>query len=77
MNQDNLPNSTPQAVFRSAFDEIEKPHPEVFNVLLQLIDEGRLTDGKGRVVNFKNTIIILTSNIGSQFVEKMESIGFF
>ncbi|MFA5931784.1 MAG: AAA family ATPase [Candidatus Paceibacterota bacterium] len=58
------------------FDEIEKAHPEVFNMLLQLIDEGRLTDGKGRVVNFKNTIIILTSNIGSQFVEKMESIGF-
>jgi ATP-dependent Clp protease ATP-binding subunit ClpC len=45
-------------------------------MLLQVIDEGRLTDGKGRVVNFKNTIIILTSNIGSQFVEKMESIGF-
>jgi ATP-dependent Clp protease ATP-binding subunit ClpB len=58
------------------FDEIEKAHPEVFNVLLQVIDEGRLTDGKGRVVNFKNTIIILTSNLGSQFVEKMESIGF-
>jgi ATP-dependent Clp protease ATP-binding subunit ClpB len=58
------------------FDEIEKAHPEVFNVLLQLIDEGRLTDGKGRVINFKNSIIILTSNIGSQFVEKMESIGF-
>ena len=58
------------------FDEIEKAHPEVFNVLLQVIDEGRLTDGKGRVVNFKNAIIILTSNIGSQFVEKMESIGF-
>ncbi|MBU0999375.1 AAA family ATPase [Patescibacteria group bacterium] len=58
------------------FDEIEKAHPEIFNTLLQVIDEGRLTDGKGRVVNFKNTIIILTSNIGSQFVEKMESIGF-
>jgi ATP-dependent Clp protease ATP-binding subunit ClpC len=58
------------------FDEIEKAHPEVFNMLLQLLDEGRLTDGKGRVVNFKNTIIILTSNIGSQFVEKMEAIGF-
>jgi ATP-dependent Clp protease ATP-binding subunit ClpA len=58
------------------FDEIEKAHPEVFNMLLSVIDEGRLTDGKGRVVNFKNTIIILTSNIGSQFVEKMESIGF-
>ncbi len=58
------------------FDEIEKAHPEVFNLLLQVIDEGRLTDGKGRIVNFKNTIIILTSNIGSQFIEKMESIGF-
>jgi len=58
------------------FDEIEKAHPEVFNLLLSVLDEGRLTDGKGRVVNFKNTIIILTSNIGSQFVEKMESIGF-
>ena len=58
------------------FDEIEKAHPEVFNVLLQVIDEGRLTDGKGRVVNFKNAIIILTSNLGSQFVQKMESIGF-
>ena len=52
------------------FDEIEKAHPEVFNMLLQVLDEGRLTDGKGRVVNFKNTIIILTSNIGSQFIEK-------
>src|SRR3989339_437362 len=58
------------------FDEIEKAHPEVFNILLSVIDEGRLTDGKGRVVNFKNAIIVLTSNIGSQFVEKMESIGF-
>jgi ATP-dependent Clp protease ATP-binding subunit ClpB len=58
------------------FDEIEKAHPEVFNILLQILDEGRLTDGKGRVVNFKNTVIILTSNIGSQFIEKMESIGF-
>jgi len=58
------------------FDEIEKAHPEVFNILLQILDEGRLTDGKGRVVNFKNAVIILTSNIGSQFIEKMESIGF-
>jgi len=58
------------------FDEIEKAHPEVFNVLLQVLDEGRLTDAKGRVVNFKNTIIILTSNIGSQFIEKMETLGF-
>ena len=58
------------------FDEIEKAHPEVFNVLLQVLDEGRLTDAKGRVVNFKNTVIILTSNIGSQFIEKMETLGF-
>lgn len=58
------------------FDEIEKAHPEVFNVLLQVLDEGRMTDAKGRVVNFKNSIIIMTSNIGSQFIEKMETIGF-
>jgi len=50
------------------FDEIEKAHPDVFNVLLQMMDDGRLTDGKGRVVDFKNTIIIMTSNIGSQFL---------
>lgn len=58
------------------FDEIEKAHPEIFNILLQVLDEGRLTDSKGRVVNFKNTIIILTSNIGSNFIQKMESLGF-
>jgi ATP-dependent Clp protease ATP-binding subunit ClpB len=58
------------------FDEIEKAHPEVFNILLQVLDNGRLTDAKGRIVNFKNTIIILTSNIGAQFIDKMEKIGF-
>lgn len=58
------------------FDEIEKAHPEVFNILLQVLDSGHLTDGKGRKVNFKNTIIILTSNIGSEFLDKMTSIGF-
>lgn len=58
------------------FDEIEKAHPEVFNILLQVLDDGRLTDSKGRVVNFKNTVIIMTSNIGSEFVDKMETIGF-
>ncbi len=58
------------------FDEIEKAHPEVFNILLQVLDEGRLTDSKGRIVNFKNTIIIMTSNIGGQFIQKMETIGF-
>ena len=58
------------------FDEVEKAHPEVFNILLQVLDEGRLTDAKGRVVNFKNTVIILTSNIGSNFIEKMETLGF-
>lgn len=58
------------------FDEIEKAHPEVFNILLQVLDEGRLTDAKGRVVNFKNTVIIMTSNIGSEYIDKMQTIGF-
>jgi ATP-dependent Clp protease ATP-binding subunit ClpB len=50
------------------FDEIEKAHPDVFNVLLQVLDDGRLTDGKGRVVSFKNTVIIMTSNLGSEWI---------
>jgi ATP-dependent Clp protease ATP-binding subunit ClpB len=58
------------------FDEIEKAHPEVFNILLQVLDDGRLTDSKGRTVNFKNTVIILTSNIGGEYIDKMERIGF-
>lgn len=58
------------------FDEIEKAHPEVFNILLQVLDNGRLTDSKGRVVNFRNTIIIMTSNIGAQHIERMERLGF-
>jgi ATP-dependent Clp protease ATP-binding subunit ClpB len=58
------------------FDEVEKAHPEVFNLLLQVLDEGKLTDNKGRVANFKNTIIIMTSNIGSQFIQKMQGFGF-
>lgn len=58
------------------FDEIEKAHPEVFNILLQVLDSGHLTDGKGRKVNFKNTIIILTSNIGAEYMDRMVSIGF-
>ncbi len=58
------------------FDEIEKAHPEVFNVLLQVLDDGQLTDSKGRKVNFKNSIIIMTSNLGSQYIQKMETIGF-
>jgi ATP-dependent Clp protease ATP-binding subunit ClpB len=53
------------------FDEIEKAHPEVFNVFLQIMDDGRLTDGKGRVVDFKNTIIIMTSNVGSSYLQDM------
>ena len=58
------------------FDEIEKAHPEVFNVLLQVLDNGRLTDAKGRTVNFKNSIIIMTSNIGANYIDKMEKMGF-
>jgi len=58
------------------FDEIEKANPEVFNILLQVLDSGHLTDGKGRKVNFKNTIIVLTSNIGAEFIDRMANIGF-
>jgi ATP-dependent Clp protease ATP-binding subunit ClpB len=58
------------------FDEIEKAHPEVFNILLQVLDNGYLTDAKGRRVNFRNTIIIMTSNIGAQYIDKMEQLGF-
>ena len=58
------------------FDEIEKAHPDVFNVLLQVLDDGRLTDNKGRLVNFKNTIIIMTSNLGSSLIrERMEGLN--
>ncbi len=57
------------------FDEIEKAHPDVFNVLLQVLDDGRLTDNKGRTVNFKNTIIIMTSNLGSQLIRENEEAG--
>ena len=57
-------------------DEIEKAHPEVFNILLQILDRGRLTDAKGRIVNFKNSIIIMTSNIGSEYLQKMAEFGF-
>ncbi len=58
------------------FDEIEKAHPDVFNIMLQILDEGRLTDSKGRLVDFKNTIIILTSNVGATEVKKTQSLGF-
>ena len=50
------------------FDEVEKAHPDVFNILLQILDDGRITDSQGRTVDFKNTIIILTSNLGSQYL---------
>ncbi len=58
------------------FDEIEKAHPEVFDVLLQILDDGRLTDSKGRVVSFKNTVLILTSNVGAQRVKEVGTLGF-
>src|SRR5204863_439504 len=54
------------------FDEIEKAHPDVFNVLLQVLDDGRLTDGQGRTVDFRNTLIIMTSNLGSEFLAIQE-----
>lgn len=58
------------------FDEIEKAHPDVFNALLQVLDDGRLTDSKGRLVNFRNTILIMTSNVGARDLEKKNAIGF-
>jgi ATP-dependent Clp protease ATP-binding subunit ClpB len=56
------------------FDEIEKAHPDTFNVLLQVLDDGRLTDGKGRVVSFRNTVIIMTSNLGSQWIAESSGV---
>jgi ATP-dependent Clp protease ATP-binding subunit ClpC len=58
------------------FDEIEKAHPEVWNALLQILDDGRLTDGQGRVVDFRNTVLIMTSNLGTEFVTSGGSLGF-
>lgn len=58
------------------FDEIEKAHPEVWNALLQILDDGRLTDGQGRVVDFRNTVLIMTSNLGTEFVKKGGTLGF-
>ncbi|MDA9370483.1 ATP-dependent Clp protease ATP-binding subunit [Gloeomargaritaceae cyanobacterium AH-226-B11] len=58
------------------FDEVEKAHPDVFNLLLQILDDGRLTDSKGRVIDFKNTLIIMTSNIGSKIIERESGINF-
>jgi ATP-dependent Clp protease ATP-binding subunit ClpC len=57
-------------------DEIEKAHPEVFNSLLQILDDGRLTDGHGRTVDFKNTVVIMTSNVGAEFIRRQMSLGF-
>ncbi|NLJ59267.1 MAG: ATP-dependent Clp protease ATP-binding subunit [Tissierellia bacterium] len=58
------------------FDEIEKAHPDVFNILLQILDDGRLTDSKGRTVDFKNTVIIMTSNVGASRIKKQKTLGF-
>ena len=58
------------------FDEIEKAHPEVWNSLLQILDDGRLTDGQGRVVNFRNTVLIMTSNLGTEYIRKSGTLGF-
>jgi ATP-dependent Clp protease ATP-binding subunit ClpC len=58
------------------FDEIEKAHPEVFNILLQILEDGRLTDGKGKTVDFKNTIVIMTSNVGASTIKKQKTLGF-
>ena len=57
------------------FDEVEKAHPDVFNILLQVLEDGRLTDGHGRVVNFKNSVVIMTSNIGSAMIQELTQEG--
>jgi ATP-dependent Clp protease ATP-binding subunit ClpB len=57
------------------FDEVEKAHPDVFNILLQILDDGRLTDGKGRTVDFSNTVVIMTSNLGSHYLQQIDDIG--
>jgi hypothetical protein len=57
-------------------DEIEKAHPDVFNILLQVLDEGHLTDNYGRVIDFKNTVVIMTSNVGARDLTKTKSLGF-
>ncbi len=58
------------------FDEIEKAHPEVWNALLQILDDGRMTDGQGNVVDFRNTVLIMTSNLGTEYVRKSGTLGF-
>ena len=58
------------------FDEIEKAHPDVFNVLLQILEDGRLTDGQGHTVDFRNTVLIMTSNVGTQFIQRQNRLGF-
>ena len=58
------------------FDEIEKAHPDVWNMLLQILEEGKLTDNVGRVVNFRNTIILMTSNVGSDIIRRQSTLGF-
>ncbi|MCA9978005.1 MAG: AAA family ATPase, partial [Anaerolineales bacterium] len=58
------------------FDEIEKAHPDVWNALLQLLDDGRLTDGQGRAVNFRNAVVVMTSNVGTSFVKRAGALGF-
>src|SRR5699024_12153570 len=58
------------------FDEVEKAHSDVFNILLQVLDDGRLTDGHGRTVDFRNTVIVMTSNLGSQLIQELADTGY-
>ena len=74
---DNLPRRSDERPYRVILlDEIEKAHPDVFSALLQILDDGRLTDGQGRTVDFKNTIIIMTSNAGVELIRKDAGLGF-
>ena len=76
MNELTLNVKQNPGVIELNFDEIEKAHPDVMNMLLQILDDGRLTDAQGRTVNFKNTVIIMTSNIGARLITDKTTLGF-
>ncbi len=73
---DSSAKGTQKSIFCYFFDEIEKAHPDVFNILLQVLDDGHITDSQGRKVDFKNTVIIMTSNAGAQAIIEPKKLGF-
>lgn len=76
MVDNNRKDSVENHILLFLFDEIEKAHPDVMNMLLQILEDGRLTDSQGRVVNFKNTVIIMTSNVGARMITDRKPLGF-